>query len=91
MTTGLNIPREGALDFVSLGALVHRLDPGIVPFRKAHECHVHRRSGLQENALVARQLTAAKQSLHARERRVPKDTALTHDDSVFATNRDLRH
>ena len=28
MTIGLNIPQEGALDFVSLGALVHRLDPG---------------------------------------------------------------
>src|SRR5438445_4714021 len=41
MTTGLNIPREGELDFVSLGALVHRLDPGIVPFRKATECQIH--------------------------------------------------
>src|SRR6267143_1523464 len=41
MTIGLNIPREGALDFVSLGALVHRLDPGIVPFRKATECRIH--------------------------------------------------
>jgi hypothetical protein len=26
---GLNIPQNGALDFLSLGALVHRLDPGI--------------------------------------------------------------
>src|SRR3982074_2455033 len=41
VNTGLNIPAEGALDFVSLGALVHRLDPGIIPFRKAHECHIH--------------------------------------------------
>jgi 2-dehydro-3-deoxygluconokinase len=41
MSTGLNIPKEGALDFVSLGALVHRLDPGIVPFRKATECLIH--------------------------------------------------
>ena len=41
MTIGLNIPREGALDFVSLGALVHRFDPGIVPFRKATECRIH--------------------------------------------------
>ncbi len=32
---------EGALDFVSLGALVHRLDPGIIPFRKATECKIH--------------------------------------------------
>jgi 2-dehydro-3-deoxygluconokinase len=37
----MNIPREGALDFVSLGALIHRLDPGIVPFRKATECQIH--------------------------------------------------
>jgi 2-dehydro-3-deoxygluconokinase len=37
----LNIPTGGALDFVSLGALVHRLDPGIVPFRKASECKIH--------------------------------------------------
>src|SRR5581483_4530200 len=41
MQTGLNIPRQGALDLVSLGALVHRLDPGIIPFRKAHECQIH--------------------------------------------------
>ena len=30
-----------ALDFVSLGALVHRLDPGLVPFRKATGCQIH--------------------------------------------------
>jgi 2-dehydro-3-deoxygluconokinase len=41
MNHGLNIPQHGALDFVSLGALVHRLDPGIVPFRKATECAIH--------------------------------------------------
>jgi 2-dehydro-3-deoxygluconokinase len=29
------------LDFVSLGAIVHRLDPGIVPFRKATHCDIH--------------------------------------------------
>src|SRR6266567_1933760 len=39
--TGLNIPANAALDFVSLGALVHRLDPGIIPFRKATECAIH--------------------------------------------------
>jgi 2-dehydro-3-deoxygluconokinase len=33
--------KSGALDFISLGALVHRIDPGIVPFRKATECHIH--------------------------------------------------
>src|SRR5881397_3750711 len=41
MSNGLNIPKEGALDLVSLGALVHRLDPGIIPFRKAAECQIH--------------------------------------------------
>ncbi len=41
MSNGLTISKEGALDFLSLGALVHRLDPGIVPFRKANECHIH--------------------------------------------------
>ena len=41
MSTGLTIPPSGALDFVSLGALVHRLDPGIIPFRKAAECKIH--------------------------------------------------
>jgi 2-dehydro-3-deoxygluconokinase len=37
----LNIPAQGALDFLSLGALVNRLDPGIIPFRKATECRIH--------------------------------------------------
>ena len=41
MNTGLNILPAGALDFVSVGALVHRLDTGIVPFRKATECQIH--------------------------------------------------
>jgi 2-dehydro-3-deoxygluconokinase len=41
MSTGLNIQKEGALDFVSLGALVHRIDPGIIPFRKATHCDIH--------------------------------------------------
>src|SRR6266481_1598657 len=30
-----------ALDFLSLGALVHRLDPGLVPFRKARVFDIH--------------------------------------------------
>ena len=38
---GLDIRPTGALDFVSLGAIVHRLDPGIVPFRKATGCDIH--------------------------------------------------
>jgi 2-dehydro-3-deoxygluconokinase len=41
MKYGLNIPSTGALDLVSLGALVHRLDPGVIPFRKATHCDIH--------------------------------------------------
>jgi 2-dehydro-3-deoxygluconokinase len=41
MDDGLKIRRDGAFDFVSLGALVHRLDPGVTPFRKATECTIH--------------------------------------------------
>jgi 2-dehydro-3-deoxygluconokinase len=41
MGNSLSIKNEGALDLVSLGALVHRLDPGIIPFRKATECKIH--------------------------------------------------
>src|SRR5437879_8112639 len=41
MSYGLNIPKSGALDLLALGALVHRLDPGIIPFRKAHQCEIH--------------------------------------------------
>lgn len=41
MSNDLKINSKAALDFVSLGALVHRLDPGIIPFRKATECKIH--------------------------------------------------
>ncbi len=43
MSEGLRVaPAGGAsLDFLSLGALVHRLDPGVVPFRKATGCEIH--------------------------------------------------
>lgn len=41
MAYGLNIPPHGALDLISLGALVHRLDPGVIPFRKATSCLIH--------------------------------------------------
>src|SRR5256885_12517292 len=40
-TDGFSVPQQGALDFVSLGAVVHRLDPGLLPFRKAHQCAIH--------------------------------------------------
>jgi 2-dehydro-3-deoxygluconokinase len=41
MDYGLKIRADGAVDFLSLGALVHRLDSGIIPFRKATECKIH--------------------------------------------------
>src|SRR5579863_5213550 len=41
MSDGLKIRKDGDLDFLSLGAMVHRLDPGIIPFRKATECKIH--------------------------------------------------
>jgi len=37
----LKIRPDGELDFLSLGALIHRIDPGMVPFRKASNCSVH--------------------------------------------------
>ena len=40
--SGLNIRTDACdLDFLSLGALVHRLDPGVIPFRKARSFDVH--------------------------------------------------
>jgi 2-dehydro-3-deoxygluconokinase len=41
MKYGLNLRQDGAIDLLSLGALVHRLDPGIIPFRKATHCDIH--------------------------------------------------
>ncbi len=43
MSHGLNIPPavKGGLDFLALGALVNRLDPGIIPFRKARTLEIH--------------------------------------------------
>jgi len=39
---GLNIRTDSCnLDFLSLGALVHRLDPGHIPFRKARTLEIH--------------------------------------------------
>jgi len=40
--TALTIRQDACeLDFLSLGALVHRLDPGIIPFRKARSFDIH--------------------------------------------------
>jgi 2-dehydro-3-deoxygluconokinase len=41
MSSILNIPAQGTLDLLSLGAIIHRLDPGRVPFRKAHTVAIH--------------------------------------------------
>jgi len=40
--SALSVPSgPAAFDFLSLGALVHRLDPGIIPFRKARQLDIH--------------------------------------------------
>lgn len=42
MSSALNVRQDDCdLDFLALGALVHRLDPGVVPFRKARSFDVH--------------------------------------------------
>ena len=41
MASPLAIPATGALDLLSLGGVVIRLDPGIVPFRKARALDIH--------------------------------------------------
>ena len=45
MKYGLNIREDGALDLLSLGALNHRVDSGIIPFSKASEWKVHPSGG----------------------------------------------
>jgi len=45
MNTGLQIKKDAALDLVSLGALNHRVDPGIIPFSKASQWTVHPSGG----------------------------------------------
>jgi 2-dehydro-3-deoxygluconokinase len=41
MNSPFRIPTEGALDLLALGALVIRLDPGIVPIHKARSVDIH--------------------------------------------------
>jgi 2-dehydro-3-deoxygluconokinase len=41
MSNEFVVKPAGGLDFLSLGALVHRLDPGVIPFRKATMCSIH--------------------------------------------------
>jgi 2-dehydro-3-deoxygluconokinase len=40
--SGLNLRKDACeLDFLALGALIHRLDPGVIPFRKARTLEIH--------------------------------------------------
>jgi len=40
--SSLNVRKDSCdLDFLSLGALVNRLDPGVIPFRKARNLEIH--------------------------------------------------
>jgi 2-dehydro-3-deoxygluconokinase len=41
MKVPVEIPSSGAFDVLALGALVHRLDPGAMPFRRATTCAIH--------------------------------------------------
>lgn len=41
MSAPLDILPDAQLDLLSLGALVHRLDPGVVPFSRATQCAIH--------------------------------------------------
>src|SRR5678810_200446 len=42
LMSGLNIRKDNCrFDFLSLGAMVHRLDPGPIPFRKARSLDIH--------------------------------------------------
>ena len=67
MNTPLNVPAGGALDFLSLGALIHRLDPGPVPFRKATSCAIHVSGGeFNTAANLVRLLRAAHRHRDAR-------------------------
>ena len=40
--THLNLRTDDCgLDFLSIGSLVHRLDPGVIPFRRARSFEIH--------------------------------------------------
>ena len=58
--------------------------------REAHERRVHRRRRTQENPLLALQRRSSEESLHAHERRVRKDTALTHGAPVLEPECDFQ-
>jgi 2-dehydro-3-deoxygluconokinase len=41
MSGSASTTNPAALDFLALGAVVHRLDPGVIPFRRARNLEVH--------------------------------------------------
>ena len=41
MSLGFEIAKHKSLDLLSLGALVNRVDPGVIPFRKASHFSIH--------------------------------------------------
>ncbi len=41
MSLGFEIAKHKSLDLLSLGALVNRIDPGVIPFRKASQFSIH--------------------------------------------------
>ncbi|MEZ5401530.1 MAG: PfkB family carbohydrate kinase [Bryobacteraceae bacterium] len=41
MSNGLGLRADARFDLISIGALIHRLDPGVIPFRKASQCQIH--------------------------------------------------
>lgn len=45
MKNGLQIKQDAEFDLISLGALNHRVDPGIIPFSKATDWKVHPSGG----------------------------------------------
>ena len=41
MSLNIKCKEDCQLDELSLGSLVHRLDPGVIPFRKARSFNIH--------------------------------------------------
>jgi 2-dehydro-3-deoxygluconokinase len=67
MTCGFEVSRAGRLDFLSLGALVVRLYPGLVPIRKTHDFEVRMTSRCTSVA-ASSTLTSTWQTASASER-----------------------
>ena len=71
MTKALQIRPDGALDFLSLGALIHRLDPGVVPFRKAQTCAIHVSGGEFNTAANLADCFGLRTGIATRDGRLP--------------------